>query len=107
MRPLFSASLIAAALAAASPSPARAVDQHLGAHDLHRGETFERVIDTRCTVCHTRERVDQAIREQRSLEELQKRMIRQGAILTEGDRKVLGTFWGEALKTKQKTIPSH
>ena len=60
--------------------------------------TFQETIEARCTVCHTRERVDEAIRAQKDLEPLLQHMIERGAILSDRDRKVLGTFWGSPLK---------
>jgi hypothetical protein len=73
-------------------------------HDPHRlpdNDEFQSTIEARCTICHTRERVDGAINEQADLEELMQRMIERGAILSERDQKVLGTFWGSPLKKDQ------
>jgi hypothetical protein len=75
-------------------------------HDPHRlpesGE-FQNTIEARCTICHTRARVDEAIGQQADLEELMQRMIERGAILSERDQKVLGTFWGSPLKEDQES----
>jgi cytochrome c553 len=60
--------------------------------------SFQETIEARCTICHTRERVDEAMRAQRDLEPLIQHMIERGAILSERDRKVLGTFWGSPMK---------
>jgi cytochrome c553 len=60
--------------------------------------TFQETIEARCTICHTRERVDEAMRAQRELEPLIQHMLERGAILSERDRKVLGTFWGSPMK---------
>lgn len=60
--------------------------------------SFQETIEARCTICHTRERVDEAIRAQRDLAPLIEHMVERGAILSERDRKVLGTFWGSPLK---------
>ncbi len=71
------------------------------AHDVHRlpeNDEFQNTIEARCTICHTRERVDEAIGQQADLEELMQRMIERGAILNQRDQKVLGTFWGSPLK---------
>jgi hypothetical protein len=67
-------------------------------HRLEGGSTFQEIIEARCTICHTRERVDSAIRSQAELDALIQRMVERGAILSERDRKVLGTFWGSPLK---------
>jgi len=60
--------------------------------------TFQETIEARCTVCHSRERVDAAMRAQKDLDTLLQHMIERGAILSDRDRKVLGTFWGSPLK---------
>jgi cytochrome c553 len=60
--------------------------------------TFQETIEARCTVCHTRERVDEAMRNQADLDKLLQHMVERGAILSERDRKVLGTFWGSPMK---------
>jgi hypothetical protein len=68
------------------------------AHRFEGGSTFQEIIESRCTICHTRERVDAAIRTQADLDALLRRMIERGAIVSERDQKVLGTFWGSPLK---------
>lgn len=70
------------------------------------GATFQEIIETRCTLCHTRERVDAAIRNQADLEALLRRMIERGAIISERDHKVLGTFWGSPLKGEEQPAPA-
>ena len=75
--------------------------------ELHRfegGSTFQEIIEARCTICHTRERVDAAIRSQAELDALLQRMIERGAIISERDHKVLGTFWGSPLKSENPPV---
>jgi hypothetical protein len=79
--------------------------ENLGAHRFGSMEEFQRVIDTKCTVCHTRERVDIAIRNRKNLEEIEKSMISRGAALSKRDKRVLGTFWGDPLKKEKRTVP--
>ena len=77
-------------------------------HDPHRlpdNDEFQSTIEARCTICHTRARVDEAIGQQADLEELMQRMIERGAILSERDQKVLGTFWGSPMKNDQASPP--
>ena len=74
--------------------------ESLGAHRLRGMDEFQQVIDSKCTICHTRERVDIAIRKRENLEPIEKRMIERGAVLTDRDKSVLGTFWGDPLKKK-------
>jgi hypothetical protein len=74
-------------------------------HDVHRlpgNNEFQSTIEGRCTICHTRERVDKAIGEQADLDALLQRMIERGAILSERDQNVLGTFWGSPLKEDEE-----
>ncbi|NJC87005.1 MAG: hypothetical protein FIB02_00490 [Desulfuromonas sp.] len=73
---------------------------------LEGGATFQEIIEKRCTICHTRERVDAAMRNQADLDALLRRMIERGAIISERDRKVLGTFWGSPLKGEGQSASS-
>jgi cytochrome c peroxidase len=80
------------------PAFAAVAVEDLGAHRMRGMDEFQQVIDTKCTVCHTRERVDIAIKKRQDLEKIQKRMQERGAVLSESDKRVLGTFWGSPLK---------
>lgn len=86
------------ALVGAAPAGAAVSAVPGEAHMLEGGTTFQEVIEARCSICHTRERVDAAVRSQEDLEALLQRMTERGAIISERDRKVLGTFWGSPLK---------
>ncbi len=87
--------LILLALTLVTPFVALAEQmENLGAITPKTLDDFQQVIDSRCTVCHTRERVDTAIQKRRALEKLEQQMIERGAILNERDKEVLGTFWG-------------
>ena len=59
---------------------------------------YRSVVQARCTGCHNLDRIEQAMRENRSFEALTKMMLDRGAVLTEADHKVLGTFWGKPLR---------
>lgn len=81
-------------------------------HDVHRlqkSDEFQQTIEQRCAICHTRERVDAAISEQVDLDELMQQMIERGAVLSDRDKKVLGTFWGSPLKGGEESElqPAH
>ena len=89
---LLSGLATAPAFAAVSPLPANAVP-------VEGAAAFQETIEARCTGCHSRERVDEAIRAQKDLTPLLQHMVERGAIVTERDRKVLGTFWGSPLKS--------
>lgn len=73
------------------------------AHRLPDSGEFQETIEARCTICHTRERVDEAIGHEAELDALLQLMIERGAILSERDQKVLGTFWGSPLKEEEAT----
>lgn len=79
------------AFAAVSPAPGGTVPTEGAA-------AFQETIEARCTGCHSRERVDEAIRAQKDLTPLLQHMVERGAIVSDRDRKVLGTFWGSPLK---------
>lgn len=72
--------------------------RELGAHRMQGMAEFQKVIDSKCSICHTRERVDVAIRKRENLEQIEKQMTQRGAVLTEHEKEVLGTFWGQPLK---------
>jgi mono/diheme cytochrome c family protein len=61
---------------------------------------YRAVLNSRCTGCHSLERVEKAMGEGRPLEELVEMMRQRGAIVTESEKNVLGTFWGEPFKPK-------
>ena len=59
---------------------------------------YRSVLQARCTGCHNLERIEAAMKQSRSFETLAQMMLKRGAVLSEADRKVLGTFWGEPLR---------
>jgi len=59
---------------------------------------YRAVLQARCTGCHSLERIEQAMSENRSFDTLAKMMLARGAVLSEADRKVLGVFWGKPLR---------
>ena len=88
--------------------PVSAVAVSGEARDVHRlpgNDAFQSTIEARCTICHTRARVDEAIGQNTELDALLQRMIERGAILSEHDQKVLGTFWGSPLKVDEAQSP--
>jgi hypothetical protein len=92
--------LLFALLLLASPVMSAAATENLGAHRVGDLDEFQRVVDISCTLCHTRERVDVAMRERQDMERLQRQMEERGAVLSERDKAVLGTFWGSPLKER-------
>jgi hypothetical protein len=61
-------------------------------------EEFDRVINEQCVKCHTRDRIDAALKKGDKIEAILEKMLRFGAKLNERDRNVIGTFWGQPLK---------
>jgi len=62
---------------------------------LHQQEL--KVIEEKCLVCHNRQRIDAAAKEQRDMENILRRMEQKGVTLTEQDRRVMGHFWGKKM----------
>lgn len=88
--------------------PVTAIAVPGGADDVHRlpgNDEFQDTIENRCTICHTRGRVDKALGQDEDLDVLLQRMIERGAIISERDRNVLGTFWGSPLKEAEPPSP--
>ncbi len=54
---------------------------------------FQKVIDDKCSKCHARTRVDQAMADHRDMLEIQQRMIRHGLELNSREQQVLGIFF--------------
>lgn len=101
--------LLLLALAALSAS-AVAAEMNVGGH-FQDFDEVRKVIDARCTICHTRERVEAAAREGKELAPIQQRMIERGAVLTDPEKEVLGTFWGSPTKRggepREPDVPAH
>jgi hypothetical protein len=88
--------------------PATAIAVPGAVHDVHRlpgNDEFQNTIENRCTICHTRDRVDKALGQEEDLDVLLQRMIERGAIISERDKSVLGTFWGSPLKGEESSSP--
>ncbi|PLY02965.1 MAG: hypothetical protein C0624_07290 [Desulfuromonas sp.] len=64
---------------------------------------LQQVLELRCTGCHTLERVNIALHQGRDLAELQAAMLARGAILSNEDKQILGTFWGQPSPVPQET----
>jgi uncharacterized membrane protein len=63
---------------------------------------FQKVIDDQCSRCHSRTRVDQAMKEHRDMLEIQQRMLKHGAELNTRQQQVLGVFFrGNGVSDKQ------
>jgi len=61
-------------------------------------EEYREIIEKRCTLCHTSERIEEAIRAGRDMNQILNKMMAMGATLSDQEQKVLGTFWGSPTK---------
>jgi hypothetical protein len=61
-----------------------------------------KVIDEKCLNCHNRKRIDDAVKERKDMEKVLSIMERQGVVLTESDRSVIGHFWQQKLFKETK-----
>ncbi len=61
---------------------------------------FRQVLESRCTGCHSLERVEKAMADGRPLDDLIEMMRKRGAIVTEADKSALDPFWGSPYKEK-------
>jgi cytochrome c5 len=76
------------ALAIASAAPAQ--------EDVRKVKLSQeglKVIEEKCLVCHNRQRIDAAIKERKDVERVIRQMEKQGVVVTEKERQVIGHFW--------------
>ena len=59
---------------------------------------YRAILERRCTGCHSLDRVEKAMQEGRSVDDLVDMMRKRGAVITEQEKSVLGTFWGQPFK---------
>lgn len=58
------------------------------------------IISQKCTVCHTREKIDLALSSGKDMTRIQKEMEKKGAKLNANERDVLGIYWKRATPLK-------
>jgi uncharacterized membrane protein len=59
------------------------------------------IIDTKCTACHSKDKIDLALSSGKDMNEIQKDMEKRGAKLSTNDREVLGIFWKQSKVLKK------
>ncbi|PLX98276.1 MAG: hypothetical protein C0623_13210 [Desulfuromonas sp.] len=59
---------------------------------------YQEIIKRRCTLCHSQERIENAIRQGEDMSQILTKMMQMGATLSDREQKVLGTFWGSPTK---------
>jgi hypothetical protein len=60
------------------------------------------VVDAKCKSCHSRQRVDAAVKEKKSVQDVVKKMELKGVHLTDNEKEVLGIFWKTPFKQTVK-----
>lgn len=64
------------------------------------------VINERCVICHSVDRITQAIARGADMAAIERKMIGMGAVLSQNERSVLGTFWGTPLRDVNAQPPA-
>ena len=68
------------------------------AADPNDPEEYREIIEKRCTLCHTPDRIEEAMRAGQDMNQILNKMMAMGATLSDQEQKVLGTFWGSPTK---------
>ena len=68
------------------------------AADPNDPKEYAEIIKKRCTLCHTQDRIEAAIKGGQDMDQILSKMMTMGAQLTDREQKVLGTFWGASQK---------
>ena len=91
-----------AVIAAAAPATAVPTSgKNLGA--VTGGEfTGNQIIDQRCVSCHSRQRIDDAVKQQKDMGAITRTMEQKGVRLTDKEREVLGIYWKQQTPFKSK-----
>jgi hypothetical protein len=66
-----------------------------GAEDVRKVRLSEpqlRVIEKKCLDCHNRQRIDEAVRQNKDMAAIIKRMESKGVIVTDSEHRVMGHF---------------
>ena len=56
----------------------------------------EAILDKKCTVCHSKDKINIALSSGKDMNAIQKQMEKKGAHLTSNERDVLGIFWKQS-----------
>lgn len=70
--------------------------QHVAALSTDRGMLqFQKVIDSKCTLCHTRTQIDKALSQRQDIDQIVAQMIGHGAQLTDAEKTTLTSHWSD------------
>lgn len=61
---------------------------------------FQQILNDKCSQCHTRFRIEEAIQQGVDMDEILAKMIRLGAKLDSQERQVMGIFWAQGSEYK-------
>jgi len=64
------------------------------AEDIKFSE-FQKILDTQCSKCHTRTRIEAAMAQGKDLKPIAEKMTKHGARLSDRERDVMGVYWME------------
>jgi uncharacterized membrane protein len=92
MKPLIS-SVILGILCISSAALAVEQGSNPGAVTGGNSKKAHSIIDKKCTTCHSKEKIDQALSSGKDMSKIQKEMEKKGAKLSSNEREVLGIFW--------------
>lgn len=56
---------------------------------------FQKILDTKCSKCHTRSRIEEAMAQGKAFKPIQEQMSKLGVALSDRERDVMGVFWME------------
>ena len=68
------------------------------AADPNDPKEYAEIIKKRCTLCHTQDRIETAIKGGQDMNQILSKMMTMGAQLSDQEQKVLGIFWGASQK---------
>ncbi len=61
---------------------------------------YQQILDNKCSQCHTRLRIEEAIQQGVDMDAVVAKMIRLGARLDDQEREVMGIFWAQGSENK-------
>ena len=65
---------------------------------------FQKILDTQCSKCHTRARIEEAMTQGKAFLPIAEKMGKHGARLSERERDVMGVYWMENSPAPKKLV---
>ena len=82
-------------------STAKASDQNNNTSGVYFKSAHE-IIDKKCTVCHSKDKINIAINSGRDMDKILKSMENRGVHLSSNENEVLGIFWKQSKPVTKK-----